>query len=960
MLDYGLFRYASKQEVIDKSIRYWNPGKTKFWQDTGVDLVMGAREGYVIHDVDGRRLIDLHINGGTYNLGHRNPELIDALRTALDYFDIGNHWFPSVARTALAEALVSVSPGLRYAVFAPGGAEAADIALKSARYATKRRKIVSIIKGYHGHSGLAVATGDERFTKIFLSDRPDEFVQVPFNDLAAMEAALAGRDVAGAILETIPATYGFPMPAPGYLEGVRELCRKYGTLYIADEVQTGFMRCGEMWGWQSFGDRARHLHRREGPLGRALSDLGLHAGREGRRLAHRGWRGAHLDDRRRRGGLFRRHQGAADPRAAGDAGERAGGVGVLRRGLRRSDPPARRRHRGAAPARHGDGRGVRPSRGRRGGVARSLRDRRLGDLLVARQARASVQAGGADEPGALRGGARPLRRGDPAHPRADGRARAGLRGMAMTLDPDLRFSDDRSGALLERARWAAGAFAALDREATLRIARAVAEAGHGAAGHYAEWAVRETGFGVVAHKRLKNELCSRQVFETYAGRDFVGPAADAERKIVRIARPAGVVLALAPSTNPVATLFFKTVLAMLTRNAIVLCPHPRAKDCSADAADLLMRAARAAGAPDGVIQVVREPTLPFVERLMNDARVDLVLATGGPAMVAAAYRSGHPAFGVGPGNAPVFVHESADPAEAAKRIVASKSFDNSILCTNESVVLAHEPIADRLVAALRAAKAHVCSPGEVERLRAALWDAGGGFDVEGALGKDAATVARLAGFEPPAGTLVLVAPIERVGPEEPLAREKLAPVLGFARVADAARAAAAARGMMRRGGRGHSAAFHGSDEAALMAFAAATPALRVAVNVPLSQGAAGFGTHLGPTMTVGTGFAGGSALGENLRPEHLVNWAEIAFAAEAVVPAGLATRDPWRSRPVPQEAAPIPFSQGNPPGGPVDGQRAPVPGLDPVVAEAGDDLASLRAEIRQLVLEELRAALKAA
>jgi acetylornithine/succinyldiaminopimelate/putrescine aminotransferase len=253
MLDYGLFRYGSKAEVLEKSIRYWNPGKTRFWLDTGVDLVIGRREGYVIHDIDGRRLIDLHINGGTYNLGHRHPELVEALRRALDYFDIGNHWFPSVARTALAEALVACSPGMAYAVFAPGGAEAADIAIKSARYATKRRKIVSIIKGYHGHAGLSVATGDDRFSKIFLSDRPDEFIQVPFNDLAAMEAALKGGDVAGVILETIPATYGFPMPAPGYLQGVRALCTQYGTLYIADEVQTGFMRCGEMWGWQAFG-----------------------------------------------------------------------------------------------------------------------------------------------------------------------------------------------------------------------------------------------------------------------------------------------------------------------------------------------------------------------------------------------------------------------------------------------------------------------------------------------------------------------------------------------------------------------------------------------------------------------------------------------------------------------------------------------------------------------------------
>ena len=182
MFDFGHFRFESKEEVIKKSIQFWNPDKTKFWQSAGIDLVIGKREGYFLYDLDGRRLIDLHLNGGTYNLGHRNPELVETLKGALDYFDIGNHWFPSVARTALAEALIKVSPGMTYAVFAPGGAEAVDIAIKSARYATKRRKIVSIIKGYHGHSGLSVATGDDRFTKIFLSDRPDEFSSVPFND----------------------------------------------------------------------------------------------------------------------------------------------------------------------------------------------------------------------------------------------------------------------------------------------------------------------------------------------------------------------------------------------------------------------------------------------------------------------------------------------------------------------------------------------------------------------------------------------------------------------------------------------------------------------------------------------------------------------------------------------------------------------------------------------------------
>jgi acetylornithine/succinyldiaminopimelate/putrescine aminotransferase len=253
MYDYGLFKFESKQDLFDKAIKFWNPDKTKFWQKAGIDLVIDRREGYFLYDMSGRRLIDLHLNGGTYNFGHRHPELVETLKGALDYFDIGNHWFPSVARAALAESLISISPGMAYAVFAPGGAEAVDIAIKSARYATKRRKIVSIIKGYHGHSGLAVATGDDRFTKIFLADQPETFVQVPFNDIAAMEQALKGNDVAALIMETIPATYGFPMPKDGYLNACKALCEKYGAMYIADEVQTGLMRTGKMWGWQAYG-----------------------------------------------------------------------------------------------------------------------------------------------------------------------------------------------------------------------------------------------------------------------------------------------------------------------------------------------------------------------------------------------------------------------------------------------------------------------------------------------------------------------------------------------------------------------------------------------------------------------------------------------------------------------------------------------------------------------------------
>jgi acetylornithine/succinyldiaminopimelate/putrescine aminotransferase len=245
----------AKDDFLARSKEFWNPGKTSDWQRMGVDLVIDRREGYCLWDMDGRRLIDVHLNGGTYSLGHRNPEVVDAVREGMAYFDIGNHHFPSIMRTHVAEMLERLTPsGLKRTIFASGGAEAIDIALKSARHATKRRKIICIERCYHGHTGLAVQVGDDRFSKLFLSDAPpSEVVKVPFNDLDRMLSAIAVGDAACVIMETIPATYGFPMPKPGYLAAIKQACEKVGTLYIADEVQTGLMRTGEMWGIETYG-----------------------------------------------------------------------------------------------------------------------------------------------------------------------------------------------------------------------------------------------------------------------------------------------------------------------------------------------------------------------------------------------------------------------------------------------------------------------------------------------------------------------------------------------------------------------------------------------------------------------------------------------------------------------------------------------------------------------------------
>lgn len=498
----------------------------------------------------------------------------------------------------------------------------------------------------------------------------------------------------------------------------------------------------------------------------------------------------------------------------------------------------------------------------------------------------------------------------------------------LTFEPR---SEEQYGPMLERARWAAKKYAQYDRASTLRIVERVADAAWTRAQHFAEHAVQETGYGVIEHKRLKNELCSRGAFDVYKDDDWIGPKIDPQRKTVQLGRPAGVILALTPSTNPVATVFFKIILALLTRNTIIVCPHPAAKVCCSDAADHLASAASDAGAPDGVIQVVREPSIPLIETLMSDERIDLIVATGGPAVVKAAYKSGKPALGVGPGNGAVFVHDTADLPAAARRIIESKSFDNSVLCTNESVLLAERKIAAELLNQARLAGAHLCSEPEREKLRNYLWTSAG-FNVA-AIGKDAGKIAGAAGFSVASAVKVLIVEIGRVLPEEHFAREKLCPVLGFFVVSGIEEAIGAARLMMRKAGRGHSAAIHARDEKAIMAFSAGVPALRIVVNAPCSQGAAGFGTHLGPTMTIGTGFLGGSALGENLTPRSLMNWTTIAYAQSAAEKFGDFTGlSPWSAGPAPSGASSIP-------------------------SNLNADTEALRDAIRRMVLEELSSAL---
>jgi len=243
-----------KRRALDRCHDYWMPGRVESFQSMGIALVIGRRDGYRMWDLDGRELIDVHLNGGTFNLGHRHPELVRTLVEASAELDIGNHHFPSEARGELAEKLARLTPGdLRYSVFGATGSEAIDVAIRTARKFTGRRKVVSIDMGYHGRIGLAGQAGDDTTARYFLSDAPHEFIKVPFADLAAAERAVASPDVAAALIETIPATYGFPVPPDGYLPGIKAACAAHGALYIADEVQTGLGRTGHLWGVEAFG-----------------------------------------------------------------------------------------------------------------------------------------------------------------------------------------------------------------------------------------------------------------------------------------------------------------------------------------------------------------------------------------------------------------------------------------------------------------------------------------------------------------------------------------------------------------------------------------------------------------------------------------------------------------------------------------------------------------------------------
>ncbi|ACD96585.1 aldehyde dehydrogenase family protein [Trichlorobacter lovleyi] len=448
--------------------------------------------------------------------------------------------------------------------------------------------------------------------------------------------------------------------------------------------------------------------------------------------------------------------------------------------------------------------------------------------------------------------------------------------MGANAKEVISLMDVPEGNMLEQAQVAAREFAKFSPQAVDKIVEAVAAVAAERSAFYAEWIVRETGYGVVEHKTIKNEGSSAGLVNFYKGQNFCGYEIDTEKKVVKIARPAGVVLALVPSTNPVATTYYKILLSLMSRNAVILCPHPAAKGCIVGSADELTAVAEKAGLPKGVIQVVREPSIALLETMMKSDQVNLILATGGPGVVRAAYSSGNPAIGVGPGNVGHYVDGTGSLDKAALDIAISSGFDNNLGCTSDSVALVERDVADAMLEALsRNGVLKLEDKDDIEKVRNVLYP-DGGFN-PAAIGKSAAWIANEAGISINEDIKILCVEVDKIDDKDIYTREKLFPVLGFLRIDGLDAAYRAAEAMIAMGGAGHTAAIHSKDSDKIVAWSQ-LPVYRIATNGPAPLVASGFASGLAPTMTVGTGFFGRSSVCENVGPQHLIHWTQIAYS----------------------------------------------------------------------------------
>ena len=432
--------------------------------------------------------------------------------------------------------------------------------------------------------------------------------------------------------------------------------------------------------------------------------------------------------------------------------------------------------------------------------------------------------------------------------------------------------------IMEKAVCAAAIFSQLNQDQTNRIVRAVYEAGFDSRVRLAEMAHEETGLGVWKDKVIKNVVSTQFVFEDIKDLKTVGIiSADNQSGIIEIAQPLGPIFALIPVTNPTSTVMFKILISLKTRNPIIIGPHPKARRCCEEAARICYEAALNAGAPDDCVQWLKVSSMELTHALMSDKRLALVLATGGAGLVDAAYSSGTPAIGVGPGNVPVFIEASADVPFAIEQIFTSKTFDNGTICASEQAVVVEESLAEEVRKEFEAKGGYFLSKEETEKLAAVSYDTERGLMNAAIVGKPVSFIAEFAGLKVPAETRLLLAPLNDIGKDEPLSGEILAPILAFFIARDFAHAIKLCIDLNFYGGIGHTVSIFSNDEEKIMEFASLMNAGRIVVNTPSSQGAVGgiFNT-LHPSLTLGCGSGGKNITTDNITARHLLNIQRIA------------------------------------------------------------------------------------
>ncbi|USK46953.1 acetaldehyde dehydrogenase (acetylating) [Cytobacillus oceanisediminis] len=451
----------------------------------------------------------------------------------------------------------------------------------------------------------------------------------------------------------------------------------------------------------------------------------------------------------------------------------------------------------------------------------------------------------------------------------------------MQFDHDLQSMQEMRDAV-KRAKEAQFKYMAFTQEQVDKIVKKAADAAYAKSLYLARMAVEETGMGIVEHKKIKNEVGSKAVYESIKDEKTVGIIhEDRVNKVSEIAYPYGVIAGIIPTTNPTSTAIFKALIALKTRNAIVVSPHPRAVKCTVEALKIVNEAAIQAGAPEGLIGWISKPSMSATNELMKHRDINLILATGGGGLVRAAYSSGKPAYGVGPGNVPCYIEKTAKVDQSVRMIIDSKSFDNGTICATEQSIVVDRNIKEMTMRELRNNGAYLLNNHEKAALDKVISPSPGKLNPD-IVGQSAVKIAAMASIQVPEETRVLIAEETGVGKDIPFSIEKLSPVFALYTAESFQEAKDICLQLLNLGGRGHSLSIHTNDDAVAKDFALEMPVSRMMVNTLSSIGAVGATTGLMPSLTLGCGSFGGNITSDNVTARHLINIKRMAYGTKEI------------------------------------------------------------------------------